>query len=157
MHALVLGFGGLPVIWMGDELGLLNDPEWAAVPEHADDNRWAHRQRMPWPAPPDTHGVTASLRSLIAARQQLPHLHAAVPTEVLDLHDPGVLLLARRHPLGTMLGVYNVTDSPRQVPVEVLHEVDLVPGEVVDRITGERPSWRGDSIDLPPYAALWLT
>ena len=24
-HAVVLGFGGLPVIWMGDELGLLND------------------------------------------------------------------------------------------------------------------------------------
>ena len=100
MHALVLGFGGLPVIWMGDELGLLNDPDWASVPEHAEDNRWTHRQRMPWPAPPDTHGVNASLRSLIAARQRLPHLHAAVATEVLDPRDPGVLLLARRHPSG---------------------------------------------------------
>ncbi len=157
VHALVLGFGGLPVIWMGDELGLLNDPDWASVPEHAEDNRWTHRQRMPWPAPPDTHGVNASLRSLIAARQQLPHLHAAVPTEVLDPRDPGVLLLARRHPLGTMLGVYNVTDSPRSVPVEVLHEVGLAPGEVVDRVTGARPSWLGDSLELPPYAALWLT
>jgi amylosucrase len=157
VHALVLGFGGLPVIWMGDELGLLNDPDWASVPEHAEDNRWTHRQRMPWPAPPDTHGVNASLRSLIAARRQLPHLHAAVPTEVLDPRDPGVLLLARRHPVGTMLGVYNVTDSQRSVPVEVLHEVDLVPGEVVDRVTGERPSWRDDSLELPPYAALWLT
>jgi amylosucrase len=157
VHALVLGFGGLPVIWMGDELGLLNDPDWASVPEHAEDNRWTHRQRMPWPAPPDTHGVNASLRSLIAARQQLPHLHAAVPTEVLDPRDPGVLLLARRHPLGTMLGVYNVTDSLRSVPVEVLHEVGLVPGEVVDRVTGASPSWRGDSLELPPYAALWLT
>jgi amylosucrase len=156
-HALVLGFGGLPVIWMGDELGLLNDPDWDSVPEQATDNRWAHRQRMPWPTPPDTLGVTASLRSLIAARQQLPHVHAALPTEVLDLRDPGVLLLARRHPLGTMLGVYNVTDSPRHVPVEVLHEVDLAPDDVVDRITGERPSWRGEALDLPPYAALWLT
>ena len=156
-HALVLGFGGLPVIWMGDELGLLNDPDWASLPEHAEDNRWTHRQRMPWPAPPDTHGVNASLRSLIAARQQLPHLHAAVPTEVLDPRDPGVLLLARRHPVGTMLGVYNVTDSQRSVPVEVLRETGLVPDEVVDRVTGERPSWRGDSLELPPYAALWLT
>ena len=34
-HAMVLGFGGLPVIWMGDELGLLNDPDWAAEPDHA--------------------------------------------------------------------------------------------------------------------------
>ncbi len=42
-HAVVLGFGGLPVIWMGDELGLLNDPDWDADPEHAPDNRWVHR------------------------------------------------------------------------------------------------------------------
>jgi amylosucrase len=157
VHALVLGFGGLPVIWMGDELGLLNDKDWDSVPEHADDNRWAHRQRMPWPPSPDLHGINSSLRALIVARQQLPHLHAELPTEVLDLRDPGVLLLARRHPVGTMLGVYNVTDSTRRVPVEVLHEVGLVAEDVVDRITGERPIWRADSIDLPPYAALWLT
>ena len=142
---------------MGDELGLLNDQDWAEVPEHADDSRWAHRQVMPWPTPPDTHGVHASVRSLIAVRQRLPHLHAAVPTEVLDPRDPGVLLLLRRHPLGPMLGVYNVTDSPRQLPASVLHEVGLTPADVVDRLTGERPSWLGETLDLPPYAALWLT
>ena len=59
VHAIVLGFGGLPVIWMGDELGLLNDPDWAEEPGHAEDNRWVHRPRMPWPAPEDLHGVNA--------------------------------------------------------------------------------------------------
>ncbi len=154
---MVLGYGGLPVIWMGDEIGLLNDPDWDAVEEHAGDNRWAHRQRMPWPPPPDTHGINASLRELITARQALPHLHASVPTDVLEPRDPGVLLLARQHPLGVMLGVYNVSDTPRHVPVEVLHEVGLSPDHVVDRITGEPPPWRGDSLELAPYAALWLT
>ncbi len=157
VHALVLGFGGLPVIWMGDELGLLNDPEWDAVPEHASDNRWVHRQQMPWPAPADAHGINASLRELIAARNELPHLHASIATDVLEPRDPGVLLLARRHPLGVMLGAYNVTDGPRHLPVEVLHEVGLSPDSVVDRITGKRPPLRGDSLELAPYAALWLT
>ncbi len=32
LHALMLGFGGLPVLWMGDELGLLNDVGWADDP-----------------------------------------------------------------------------------------------------------------------------
>jgi amylosucrase len=31
-HALIAGFGGLPVIWSGDELGMANDPRWAAEP-----------------------------------------------------------------------------------------------------------------------------
>jgi amylosucrase len=156
-HAIVLGFGGLPMIWMGDELGLLNDHRWAETPEHAEDNRWVHRPVMPWPAPPDTYGVNAALRRLIAARQHLPHLHASVAAQVLDPRDPGVLLVARRHPLGVMLGAYNVTDSRRHVPLEVLHEVGLEPEEVVNRITGAAPYWRSDALELVPYEAVWLT
>ena len=55
-----------------------------------------------------------------------------------------------------MLGCYNVTDSTRHVPLEVLHEVGLSPEQVVDRITGRTPSRRGDSLELVPYEAVWL-
>ncbi len=156
-HAIVLGFGGLPVLWMGDELGLVNDPDWAAEPDHAGDSRWAHRPRMPWPAPEDTHGVNADLRALIAARCGLPHLHASIPAEVLDPRDPAVLLLARLHPLGAMLGAYNVSDRPAQLPHDVLRDLGLAPGHVVDRITGKAPESHDDAVQLPPYGVLWLT
>ncbi|WP_027860318.1 alpha-amylase family protein [Marmoricola sp. URHB0036] len=156
-HALVMGFGGLPVIWMGDELGLLNDPDWQSVPEHAEDNRWAHRPAMPWPPPDDVHGVRASTRALVRARKRLPHLHASVAAEVMDPQDPGVLLVVRRHPLGPMLSAYNVTDTDRVLPYQALREVGLDPGQVVDRITGERPDGYTEAFHLPPYAVLWLT
>jgi amylosucrase len=156
-HAIVLGFGGLPVLWMGDELGLLNDPGWAAEPGHADDSRWAHRPRMPWPTPEDTHGINAGLRTLVAARRDLPHLHASTPAEVLDPRDPAVLLVARRHPLGAMLGAYNVSDHPAHVPHQVLHDLGLVPGHVMDRITGGAPESQDDAVQLPAYGAVWLT
>src|SRR5699024_140182 len=45
-YAVVFGFGGIPVIWSGDEVAALNDPDWASVPDHADDNRWVHRPRL---------------------------------------------------------------------------------------------------------------
>ncbi|KQT91117.1 alpha-amylase [Marmoricola sp. Leaf446] len=160
-HALVLGFGGVPVIWMGDELGLLNDAAWDQVPEHAEDNRWVHRPVMPWPedgsTPRDAHGIGDDLRQLVAARRALPHLHASVGAEVLDPADPGVLLVLRRHPLGPMLGAYNVTGSPRPVPVEVLHSVGLDPADLVDRTSGEQPVVRGGAVLLPAYGAAWLT
>ncbi len=142
---------------MGDELGLLNDPDWATEPEHAEDNRWAHRPQMPWPVPQDAYGINARLRSLIAARRELPQLHASTATEVLHPRDPGVLLLARRHHLGTMLGAYNVTDRPAEVPDEVLHSLDLIPGRVLDRISGQAPDSHDAALLLPPYAVLWLT
>ncbi len=156
-HALIMGYGGLPVIWMGDELGLLNDPDWDAEPRHADDNRWVHRPRMPWPPPEDSHGINAGVRRLIEARRTLPHLHAAVAAEVLDPRDPGVLLVARRHPLGAMLGAYNVTGGPRQLAHEVLDELGIEPSTVVDRITGRPPVSRSSAVQLPAYGAVWLT
>jgi amylosucrase len=161
-HAVILGFGGLPVIWMGDELGLLNDRAWEAEaptehPGERPDNRWVHRPRMPWPVPPDEHGLQAAVRHLVRARAALPHLHAAVPAEVLEPADPGVLLVARRHPLGPMLGAYNVTPEPRHVPLWVLHDLGLDPETVVDRLTGTTPTLRDEAVQLPPYAAAWLT
>jgi amylosucrase len=156
VHAIILGFGGLPVIWMGDELGLLNDPDWNVPPEHADDNRWAHRPRMPWPTPVDTHRIQRGIHDLVRARASLPHLHASVSAEVLDPRDPAVFLVARRHPLGPVLGAYNMMAEPRHVPLEVLRSLGLDPARVVDHLTGSAPDIRDEAVQLPPYAAAWL-
>ncbi|GAE78958.1 sucrose phosphorylase [Cutibacterium acnes JCM 18920] len=40
LHTAILGYGGVPLIWMGDEVGMLND-DWQRDPGHADDNRWS--------------------------------------------------------------------------------------------------------------------
>jgi amylosucrase len=157
-QAITFGFGGLPVIWMGDELGLLNDADWADDPAHAADNRWVHRQRMPWPLPPDTHGIAAGLRHLVSVRRRLPQLHAAVPTEIWDPRDPGVLLVVRRHPDGPLLGAYNVTGDTRSIPGEVFYWLGLDATTAVDQISGTAPATTSDlGVLVPPYAALWLT
>jgi amylosucrase len=46
-HAIVYGWGGIPVLWSGDELALVNDAGWAQEEGHEADNRWAHRPRLP--------------------------------------------------------------------------------------------------------------
>ncbi|QNG36800.1 alpha-amylase [Geodermatophilaceae bacterium NBWT11] len=159
-HAVVLGFGGLPVLWSGDELGMLNDPHWAEEPGHAEDNRWAHRPRLTWPAEgppaPVSPAIAAGIRAMAAARATLPQLHASVAAQVLDPRDPAVLLVARRHPLGTVLGVYNVAPEPRHVPLDVLRELGLDPARVVDHLTGEAPVISDGAVQLRPYEAHWL-
>ncbi len=157
VHAIMLGWGGLPVIWMGDEIGLCNDKDWDADATHADDNRWVHRPRMPWPVADDT-GVYDGLKQLIDARRQLPHLHASVGASVLEPSDPGLLLVLRDHPLGPMLGVYNVTPEHRPLPAYRLEAVGLDPSRCVDRATGDRVAVQGDgSVSVPPYTPLWIT
>ncbi len=46
LHSVVYAYGGVPLLYMGDELGLRNDPHWADDPAHAGDNRWQHRPPM---------------------------------------------------------------------------------------------------------------
>ncbi len=158
-HAIVLGFGGLPVIWMGDELGLVNDPGWADDPAHADDNRWVHRPRMPWAVVEggrDPRGITSGLRHLLHVRRSLPHLHAATPTEVWDPRDPRVLLVVRRHPAGPLLAAFNVTGEEARVDADVLHWLGLHTDGLRDAISGTAPPMHEGAIPLEPYAAVWL-
>lgn len=45
-HAVAFSLGGVPEIWLGDELGMLDDPLWSLEPGHQFDPRWSHRPRM---------------------------------------------------------------------------------------------------------------
>ena len=154
MHAIVLGFGGVPVIWMGDELGLLNDPDWQSVPEHAGDNRWAHRPALPWPPPEDSHGVRASLADADRGSQgAAAPARRRSPPRCWIPQDPGVLLVARRHPLGAMLGAYNVTDTDRVLPYQALRDVGLDPearGRPDHRDTGPTATTRRSTCRRTP-------
>ncbi len=162
--SLVLGWGGIPVLWSGDELALLNDPDWAREPGHETDNRWVHRARLPWHvARAATSGRidTASgllyqaIRSAAGVRATLPHLHASVAAEVLHLSDPAVLPVLRRHPVGPLLGLYNVSDRWRGWPVERTHALGL--SAPVDALTGSAPDVGDDgNVWLAPYQAAWL-
>lgn len=158
-HAVVLAFGGLPVIWMGDELGLLNDAGWADDPAHATDNRWVHRPRMPWAeveAGRDPHGISAGLRHLLDVRRSLPHLHAASPTEVWDPRDPRVLLVVRRHPTGSLLAAHNMSGERAWVTADVLHWLGLHADGLHDAVSGTAPSLVEGAVPLEPYTAMWL-
>ncbi len=161
-HAVIAGFGGVPVVWSGDELGIPNDLAWAEEPGHDGDNRWVHRPRMDWriaarraePGTPEAQ-VFAGLAHLAATRAGLPHLHASVPSTVLDLWNPGLLALLREHPLGPMLCIYNVTELPRAVPGWLLRQHGLEAAN--EALSGEQVQLgEDDAAWLPPYAAWWL-
>ena len=161
-HAIIMGWGGIPVIWMGDEIAMSNDPAWASEPGHESDNRWAHRPRMDWDRAQERHDLTtvpgrvfAGLRHLMQTRASLPHLEASVAAEVPALADPGVLPVLRRHPLGPLLELFNVTGTWRAFPGARLAEHGLVGAR--DALSGNHifPGPDGN-VWLHPYGVLWL-
>ncbi|MGI8946947.1 MAG: alpha-amylase family protein [Ornithinimicrobium sp.] len=165
-HALVLGWGGVPVLWSGDEIATLNDPDWDTVPEHAGDNRWAHRPALDWSVV-DTLAeqldgpaarVCRGLAAMVRARARLPHLHAGVAAHPVPTTVPAVLGVVRLHPLGAMIGLYNMSEHRQHVPTWWVAAQGLEPHAMFDHLTGNAPAVteHGD-LRLRPYQAMWLT
>jgi len=161
-HAVVAGWGGIPVVWSGDELGMPNDPGWAREPGHEDDNRWAHRERLDWTVAArrddlDTVSgkVFQGLHHLAGVRAGLPQLHASAQTRVLLETDDGVLAVIRTHPSGSMVCVYNVTASWQTV--DVRHFADVGIAHPFDALGGYPVFGGADGLAaLSPYAAWWV-
>ena len=126
-YAIIMGWGGIPVIWMGDELAMVNDPDWAAEPGHEADNRWAHRPRMDWKLAAvrtERHSVQQrvfdTLAHLQRVRARQPQFHASVPAQIGEIADTSVLPVVRVHPLGPLVGLYNVSNEWRPYPISAL-------------------------------------
>ncbi len=161
-YALIMGWGGIPVIWSGDELAQLNDPEWDTEPGHEADNRWAHRPRLDWELAERRHEpysiqqrVFDALVHLQRVRAAQPQFHASVPARITEVFDTGVLPVLREHPLGPLLGLYNVSNDWRPYPWDMLAALGLAGG--LDTVSGERLSYGDDgNLWLPPFGFRWI-
>lgn len=147
MFAVSFGFGGIPLINMGDELGQLNDRDYAQGPRFDGDNRWLHRGLFDEAAAARRHAPDAveaqlfeGVRRLAQARRLTPAALAAPPSvsadpaAVLRLARPGMLLLAN------FSGQPAPTTTPPGRWRDLLRETPPTEGEVV----------------LSPYQAAWL-
>lgn len=161
-HAMVAGWGGIPVVWSGDELGMASDPHWSSEPGHEDDNRWAHRPRLDWARAQRREDLSTvegrvfqSLAHLGRVRSRLPQLHAAADSRVLHGTDDGVLALVREHPSGPMVCVYNVTDSWRPFLFAAFAEAGIA--QPHNALGGHAVFGGADGqVLLSPYAAWWV-
>ena len=167
LHAVSYGFGGLPLLYMGDELGLRNDATYRSDPALVGDNRWAHRPPMDWAAAGRRHDPTsvegrifAGLSHLARVRAGCASLHAGVESQPVQVGSDTVLGLLRRHPAGPMLALYNFSDSWQRIPAEAVRRLGF--RTVRDRISDFTPRADSDgdpihAYPMPPYAAWWLT
>lgn len=58
IHGIILSVGGIPLIYLGDEIATLNDYTYRYDPAKAYDSRWVHRPRTDLgPATTTTSGV----------------------------------------------------------------------------------------------------
>jgi len=156
IHSLILSAGGIPLIYIGDELATLNDYSYQDNPAKAGDNRWVHRPHFDWeraeqrtdPTTPQGEMFTR-LAKLIELRKQTPAL-GDTETRFFDTGNPHVLGFVRD---GRVLCLHNFSEQPQTVSPRAMSFYWQVPTNPVN-LAKDRAPYNGEQ--LAPYDYLWL-
>jgi amylosucrase len=164
LYSLTIAYSGIPLIYMGDELGMLNDSSYLADPTRAADNRWVHRPPMDWALAARRHDpasipgrIWAGMRHLIETRKHTPALHSAGTTTPIWIDNQHVLGYARAHVAGRVVVLGNVSDQPQWLDRATLRWGGLR-GALSDLLAlpGQPEIFAGDQLVLQPYQSVWL-
>lgn len=154
LNSIILSIGGLPLLYMGDELGLRNDYSYLQDPAKKDDSRWVNRVAVS-----SEQLAKATEQGTLSGRiyQQLQHLvktRATLPvlgngtTCILHSENPHLFCYQRELDGKRLQVVVNFSEHP-----QYWHSDSS--GSFTDALTGNQ--LQAGAVALSAYQVLWLT
>jgi amylosucrase len=158
LYSVALSSGGIPLLYLGDEVGTLNDHGYLADPDKSVDSRWVHRpardarrygQRHDPASVPGR--IFQGFKRMIDARRATPAF-AGGQLQGFRAGSRAVLGYTRGPPGSHVLVLANFSDFAQRVPAHILSSQ---PDVARDLIEGEAHRLRSGLV-LKPYQVLWL-
>ncbi|HKI60143.1 MAG TPA: amylosucrase [Mariprofundaceae bacterium] len=168
LNSMILSFGGIPLLYYGDEIGTLNNYDYQEDDHKHQDSRWIHRPSIDWekaelrnqPGSVE-YRIFTGLKKLIAVRKEIAAFADFNSRELLDVDNPHLLAYAHfdhRNRSSRVLVIGNFDAAPQHLDLEVLHKMGFFTlGNIKDRCTGESPPIFNDQLAIPAYGFYWLT
>ncbi|WP_230412144.1 alpha-amylase family glycosyl hydrolase [Undibacterium hunanense] len=162
LYGLSFCFGGMPLIYMGDELAQANDETYQHIAAQAADSRWLHRPvwdenlyQQRHDSLSHTGAVFNAICHMLQIRKQLPQLAAATPRQLLTQASPAVLAFMRGSLEQPLLYLANFSENNVSIDINTLLTGYDIPAQAwvnqLDRFD------TGATVTLTAYAQLWLT
>ncbi|MCT0209205.1 MAG: alpha-amylase [Cyanobium sp.] len=179
LHGVILSFGGIPLIYNGDALGVLNDYSFRDDPDKHEDSRWVHRPKINWQQAeqrkqPGTveFEIFTAMQRMIAIRKQTSAFADFNNRELLPVANDHVLCYARsdgQQGANSVVVLANFDASPQQVELSDLCRHGMQQGlshganpgfnshcTLTDLYTGAAPTQFDGGIVLSGYQFYWL-
>jgi len=168
LHSMIMSFGGIPLIYYGDEIGTLNDRSFLEDEVKAIDTRWMHRPRIDWQKAEQRrqHGsveqrIFDGLQRMIAVRKSIPEFADFNNRELLDTGNPHLFVFMRHAPMlgnGRVLVVGNFDATPQSLALEDLgNRGNFEYSQLRDLYSGEAPRMFKSQLVIPPHRFYWLS
>lgn len=128
IHGVILTVGGIPLIYLGDEVGTLNDYTYRDDPAHERDSRWVHRPRADWKKYAKRNDqktiegrVFHGLQMLIELRKQ-HEAFAGGELEVIQTENEHLLGFVRTHAGKRAVILANFSEASQPIPARILEQ-----------------------------------
>ncbi len=168
LHSLILSFGGIPLLYYGDEIGTLNDRGYLDDPGKADDTRWMHRPKIDWNKAERRHQLGTveyrifyALKKMIAVRKEIGAFADFNNRRLIAVDNPHLLVFSRfyfQQHTGNVWVVVNFDARPQHLDLSVLgihgFHASL---HLKDLYSGDTPALFNQQLVIPPYHFYWLS
>lgn len=157
-HSIPLSTGGVPLLYLGDEVGQLNDYGYLDDPAHRDDSRWVNRPPYPAERYAQRHDATTAAGMLFARLTHLLAVRRATPefagNRLIGFDAQNSHIIGYQRPgAGTrVLCLANVADEPQTVTALTLSGL---PSSGLDLIDGGAIDLRRDLV-IPAHGIVWM-
>ena len=163
LHSAITFFRGFPLIYMGDEIGLLNHYAYAEDPDKANDSRWLHRPPMDWNKADKRHDpntvegrIHQGLRRMLETRKSSSLLHSFAAIVPIWTDNEHVLAVCRKRPEGSALFLASFSENWQSVSADVIGNSGLI-GAVRNLVAPETPLNTSEGrLYMAPYESLLL-
>ena len=165
LHGVTLSIGGIPLLYLGEEWGVLNDYDFVKDPAKAGDTRWIHRPKMKWEYLEELEAYTAtgsgsirsrifeSIRKLISLRKTLPAL-AGQDMQLIPTENSHVLGFLRVTEGNRLVVLANFSDSPQSIHGNAIRTAGM--GRFFEDVLTKTTFATSEQIHLGSYQLLWL-
>ena len=166
LHSMILSFGGIPLIYYGDEIGTLNNDSYRDDPLKAGDSRWVHRPWFDWEKAerrnrPGTveYKIFTALKQMISIRKEITVFADFNNRELIEVENPHLFVFGRYHlqqPSEQVLVVANFSEHVQHLNLDDLGTWKAQYKTLVDLYSGESPDIFKNSLVIPGYSFYWL-
>ncbi|MCP5142502.1 MAG: alpha-glucosidase C-terminal domain-containing protein [Chromatiales bacterium] len=168
LHSMIMAYGGIPLLYYGDEIGTVNDCTYLQDEAKSRDNRWMHRPRIQWADVEKRrqHGtpqqrIFDGLRKMIGVRKTTAAFADFNNRELIDTGNDHLFVFVRTNPErfnDHVLVVGNFDANPQSLDLkDIGTRWGFDYGRLRDLYSGESPAQFKDQLVIPPYRFYWLS
>jgi len=166
-HSMILSFGGIPLLYYGDEIGTINDDSYVNDPIKASDSRWVHRHVINWQKAELRHtsgtveyAIFTALKRMISVHKETGIFADFNNRDLVEVENPHLFVFERYDINRTserVLVVANFDGKPQNLDLDSLVSWGAPHyGQLMDLYTGQRPEIFKNTLVVPSFGFYWL-